>query len=176
MPQLDKVTFFAQLVWFFAISLTVYFIFVSYIIPQLSTIIKFRKKRLAIKSKEVLTLKEESNHIFNKRKQFLDSLEQGSNSSINEYIYRFNIWNKVTNDHFSNGSLKKYSFNSPSIWWFKGKDTDSISLISPNKHKDLLWKSTEKETDMSVIYEEFLKNLTLITATVNIKGSPKNSK
>jgi hypothetical protein len=63
MPQLDKVTFFAQFLWTFLIFLAFYLYVYKFFLPKIGRVLLFREKRIGISQQGESTLEEEKSQI-----------------------------------------------------------------------------------------------------------------
>nr|BDN85849.1 ATP synthase F0 subunit 8 [Microheliella maris]BDN85886.1 ATP synthase F0 subunit 8 [Microheliella maris] len=63
MPQLDKVTFLSQFIWLTITFLGLYLILIKVLLPNISQILKLRKKKLEEANSLINTLKDEEKKI-----------------------------------------------------------------------------------------------------------------
>lgn len=63
MPQLDKVTFFSQFFWLCFFYLGFYFFIYKFFLPQMSRILKFRKKKMNLSHQGVTTTHQENEKV-----------------------------------------------------------------------------------------------------------------
>ena len=72
MPQLDKVTFFSQFFWLCFFYLAFYFVILKYFLPEMSRILKFRKKKISQSQQGVNSMQEENKKIRDSKDALLE--------------------------------------------------------------------------------------------------------
>jgi len=101
MPQLDLLTFFPQFFWCFVCFFGFFLYFSYYIIPQIATILKFRKKKLIALANEINQKKDGSSNLlteydkivhesFHEIKSLLDNLVVVGNTWVSTNLVKLN--------------------------------------------------------------------------------------
>lgn len=90
MPQLDKVSFFSQYFWLSVFFFSFYIFQLKFFLPEMSRILKFRKKRLNEASS--VGLQQENNKIRNSVEISLASLIRNSKSIFKDSSSKNNEW------------------------------------------------------------------------------------
>ena len=101
MPQLDKVTFFSQYFWLCVFFFGFYIVCLKFFLPEISRILKFRKKRLSESS--TITLQGENSKVRNSTETALENLFKNLRSVFKEA--------SVTNDKWFSEHKSKFSAN-----------------------------------------------------------------
>jgi hypothetical protein len=92
MPQLDLITFFPQFFWCFFFFIF-FFLYVSfYIIPNITSILKFRKIKLISLAYEINKMKNVSNNILLEHTEIISSLLKEIKYLLNKLIQVGNTW------------------------------------------------------------------------------------
>lgn len=119
MPQLDLISFFPQIFWCFVLFFLFFFYFSFIIIPQIATILKFRKKKLIILANEINNKKDGSSFLlieydtvlknsFQEITSLLKSLLQFGNSWLPSTMLKLNTTSfRSTNQRFLNTTFFK---------------------------------------------------------------------
>ena len=110
MPQLDKVTFLSQFFWLCVFFFGFYIFQLKFFLPEMSRILKFRKKRLG--SSLSLSLQQENNIVRNSSETILEDLFKNSknlfkNSSLTNDKWFSEHTAKLNKNNFKNGN-KRY--------------------------------------------------------------------
>lgn len=90
MPQLDKVTFLSQFFWLCVFFFGFYIFQLKYFLPEMSRILKFRKKRLSESSG--FNLKEENNSVRNSASTLLENLLLNSKNVFKTSFSKSDNW------------------------------------------------------------------------------------
>lgn len=124
MPQLDKLTFISQLFWLISTFLVFYFIFLKYLLPKISIILKYRLKQLNYYNNQIKDLNLEQNNSVNLYENFL-------------YEYLLNIKNLIAKSIDINNKwlAKEFLKINNKLFYVKYllKDTDIKSINNLNK-------------------------------------------
>lgn len=99
MPQLDKVTFFSQYFWLCVFFFGFYIFQLKFFLPEMSRILKFRKKRLSESS--TVTLQGENDKVRNSTETALENLFKNLRN-----VFRNS---SLTNDKWFSGYKTKFS-------------------------------------------------------------------
>ena len=106
MPQLDKVSFLSQFFWLLIFFFGFYIFQLKFFLPEMSRILKFRKKRLGESS--AVLLQQENNVVRNSADTVLENLFLNSKNVFKESVSKKDSWSsKQTNffqKKFKNGN------------------------------------------------------------------------
>jgi len=142
MPQLDLLTFFPQFFWCFVCFFGFFLYFSFYIIPQIATILKFRKKKLIALANEINQKKDGSSNLlteydkivhesFHEIKSLLDNLVVVGNTWVSTNLVKLN----TTTLLLVTQRLLKNSFE---------KDYLEFAKVPSKSFKDVLKKRLKK--------------------------------
>jgi F0F1-type ATP synthase membrane subunit b/b' len=92
MPQFDKLTFFTQIFWTTLVFFTFYCITVRIFLPRLGTILKIRKKKLALGSQGVHIFNDEQSSTHNSYDNLLQEASENSRDGISQSLDNSNTW------------------------------------------------------------------------------------
>ena len=92
MPQFDKLTFLTQIFWSLLIFFTFYAVVVRIYLPRLSTLLKVRKKKLALGSQGVDAFHDEQNSVNESYDNLLQNACETSRSGISQSLDNSNAW------------------------------------------------------------------------------------
>jgi hypothetical protein len=105
-PQFDKITFFTQIVWSLFLFFGFYAISVRLFLPRLALLLKGRKKKRTLGSKDLTSFLNESVDIF---KTSIQSCSNYLHISVN-YTLNQSFFNTIQNAiHLQTGNLVKLS-------------------------------------------------------------------
>lgn len=92
MPQLDKVTFLSQFFWLCVFFLGFYVVALKYFLPQMSRILKYRKKRLSQSHQGVNTMQQENTKVRSSAEKLLESGLKNSKEMFKQNRQRTEDW------------------------------------------------------------------------------------
>jgi hypothetical protein len=92
MPQLDLLTFFPQFFWCFICFFGFFLYFSYYIIPQIATILKFRKKKLIALANEINQKKDGSSNLLTEYDKIVHESFQETKDLLENLIIVGNTW------------------------------------------------------------------------------------
>lgn len=105
MPQLDKVSFLSQFFWLCVFFFGFYIFQLKYFLPEISRILKFRKKRLSESS--AFTLQEESSKVRNSASTVLENLLKNSKNVFKSSSSTSDNWFSNYADKLNQNNFKK---------------------------------------------------------------------
>ena len=108
MPQLDKVTFLSQYFWLCVFFFGFYIFQLKFFLPEMSRILKFRKKRLSESS--AVLLQQENNTVRNSAETVLENLFLNSKNVFKDSFSKTDSWFLKQTDFFG-GKFKKGNQN-----------------------------------------------------------------
>ena len=92
MPQLDLISFFPQIFWCFVLFFSFFFYFSFCIIPQIATILKFRKKKLIILANEINNKKDGSSFLLTEYDTVLKNSFNESTTLFKKLLHFGSTW------------------------------------------------------------------------------------
>lgn len=92
MPQLDSTTFLAQFFWLTLVFLFLYVFTLKNILPQISYILKVRRKRLELNQSQLGNLKDEEESIIKKFDAIYTDSMVGSRQLLTKAVEDTNAW------------------------------------------------------------------------------------
>ena len=92
MPQLDKVTFLSQFFWLCVFFLGFYVVALKHFLPQMSRILKYRKKRLSQSHQGVNTMQQENTKVRSSAEKLLESGLKNSKEMFKQNRQRTEDW------------------------------------------------------------------------------------
>ena len=109
MPQLDKVTFLSQFFWLCVFFFGFYIFQLKFFLPEMSRILKFRKKRLG--ESLSLGLQQENNNVRNSAETVLENLFKNSKNVFKNASLTNDKWfseqsAKLNQNNFKKGNLR----------------------------------------------------------------------
>lgn len=110
MPQLDKVTFLSQFFWLCVFFLGFYVVSLKYFLPQMSRILKYRKKRLSQSHQGVNTTQEENKNVRNSTDKLLENGLRSSKNILTVYSQRTEKWLLEYANHINQTKLKDTNY------------------------------------------------------------------
>ena len=155
MPQLDKVTFLSQFFWLCFFYLGFYIVILKYFLPQMTRILKYRKKKMSQSHQGVTSMQQENDnvrtscesllenslksgkHIFKKNLQCTESWLSDVVKSTNEaslqktnYAYLYSLGEKSLSQNLS----LQYSFFDFSDAIFLSTLSQKLNNLSDSKN------------------------------------------
>ena len=92
MPQLDKVSFLSQFFWLCVFFLGFYIMALKYFLPQMSRILKYRKKRLSQSHQGVSYMQQENTTVRSSAEKLLETGFKNSNHLFKQSHIRTQDW------------------------------------------------------------------------------------
>lgn len=92
MPQLDKVSFLSQFFWLCLFFFSFYIASLKYFIPEMSRILKYRKKRLNISQQGVTSMNQEKSQISSSADSVLENALKSGKSSFKDVLQATENW------------------------------------------------------------------------------------
>ena len=111
MPQLDKVTFLSQFFWLCVLFLGFYIMSIKHFLPQMSRVLKYRKKRLNQSHQGVDTMQEENNKVRHSTDQLLESGLKNSKEVFKQNLQRTESWLTEYASDTNQTKLKDTNYN-----------------------------------------------------------------
>lgn len=111
MPQLDKVTFLSQFFWLCVLFLGFYIISMKHFLPQMSRILKYRKKRLNQSHQGTDTMQEENSKVRYSTDRLLENGLRASKEIFKENLQRTENWLSEYASHTNQTELKDTNYN-----------------------------------------------------------------
>lgn len=173
MPQLDKVSFFSQYFWLSVFFFSFYIFQLKFFLPEMSRILKFRKKRLNEASS--VGLQQENNKIRNSVEISLASLIKNSKSIFKDSSLKNNEWFSELRTKF----YRKFKKGNLNYLHLSSKNSLSKSLAITAGYADFSSKifSTRLTSGLlsqgSIVKRSYLTTRSVPSASTNKKD--KNS-
>lgn len=92
MPQLDKVSFLSQFFWLCVFFFGFYIASLKYFIPEMSRILKYRKKRLNVSQQGVTSMNQEKTQISSSANSVLENALKSGKSSFKDMLQATQNW------------------------------------------------------------------------------------
>nr|YP_009733023.1 ATP synthase protein [Jaagichlorella roystonensis]QHU78319.1 ATP synthase protein [Jaagichlorella roystonensis] len=181
MPQLDKVTFLSQFFWLLVFFFGFYIFQLKYFLPEMSRILKFRKKTLNRSS--AFTLQEENSKVRNSASTVLENLFKNSRNVFKRLSLKSdNLFSDYANKYNQN-NLKKGNIKYLQSIAEKSLSKDlamlavnhdfSEKMFSSRLLERILLVSRKSIASSSVIDRSSLKNRGYITTSPNVNNKSK---
>ena len=181
MPQLDKVTFLSQFFWLLVFFFSFYILQLKYFLPEMSRILKYRKKTLNRSS--AFTLQEENSKVRNSASTVLENLFKNSRTIFKRLSLKSdNLFSDYANKYNQN-NLKKGNIKYLQSIAEKSLSKDlamlavnhdfSEKMFSSRLLEQLLLVSRKSIVSPSIIDGTSLKNRSYITTSSNVNNKQK---
>lgn len=180
MPQLDKVTFLSQFFWLLVFFFGFYIFQLKYFLPEMSRILKFRKKTLNRSS--AFTLQEENSKVRNSASTVLENLFRNSRDVFKRLSLKSdNLFSDYANK-YNQKNLKKGNIKYLQSIAEKSLSKDLAMLAVNHEFSEKMFSSRLLEQLLLVSRKSFvidrssLKNRGYTTTPSNLDNKPKHEK
>jgi len=110
MPQLDKVTFLSQFFWLCFFYLGFYIVILKYFLPQMTRILKYRKKRMSQSHQGVTNMQQENDKLRTSSEKLLENSLKSSKHVFKKNLQSTENWLSDLVQNINQTSLQKTNY------------------------------------------------------------------